>query len=96
VSGGQTGADRGGLDSAIENGIPHGGRCPKGRLAEDGPIDPCHELQKDSSNLATLHHDKHGSDLVNPQIMARQNPKHPNTYEISHQNRVWLSHQILP
>ena len=38
VSGGQTGADRGGLDAAIELGIPHGGWCPKGRLAEDGCI----------------------------------------------------------
>jgi|APSaa5957512622_1039677.scaffolds.fasta_scaffold05137_6 hypothetical protein len=38
VSGGQTGADRGGLDAAISLGIPHGGWCPKGRLAEDGGI----------------------------------------------------------
>lgn len=38
VSGGQTGADRGGLDAAIELGIPHGGWCPKGRKAEDGVI----------------------------------------------------------
>ena len=39
VSGGQTGADRAALDFAKEHGIPHGGWCPKGRLAEDGPID---------------------------------------------------------
>jgi hypothetical protein len=38
VSGGQTGADRGGLDAAIELGIPHGGWCPRGRRAEDGRI----------------------------------------------------------
>jgi hypothetical protein len=38
VSGGQTGADRGGLDAAIQLGIPHGGWCPKGRKAEDGVI----------------------------------------------------------
>ena len=38
VSGGQTGADRGGLDAAIEMGISHGGWCPMGRLAEDGRI----------------------------------------------------------
>lgn len=36
VSGGQTGADRAALDWAIANGIPHGGWCPEGRLAEDG------------------------------------------------------------
>lgn len=38
ISGGQTGADRAALDWAINHGIPHGGWCPKGRCAEDGPI----------------------------------------------------------
>jgi hypothetical protein len=38
ISGGQTGADRGGLDAAISLDIPHGGFCPAGRLAEDGTI----------------------------------------------------------
>lgn len=38
ISGGQTGADRGALDAAIELDLDHGGYCPRGRLAEDGPI----------------------------------------------------------
>jgi hypothetical protein len=38
ISGGQTGADRAGLDAAMEAGIPVGGYCPKGRLAEDGTV----------------------------------------------------------
>jgi hypothetical protein len=38
ISGGQTGADRAALDWAIAHGIPHGGWCPKGRIAEDGVI----------------------------------------------------------
>ncbi len=38
ISGGQTGADRGGLDAAIHCELPHGGWCPKGRKAEDGSI----------------------------------------------------------
>lgn len=38
VSGGQTGADRGGLDAAIEKKVPIGGWVPKGRRAEDGTI----------------------------------------------------------
>jgi hypothetical protein len=38
VSGGQTGVDRAGLDAAMERGIESGGWCPRGRLAEDGPI----------------------------------------------------------
>lgn len=40
VSGGQTGADRMGLDWAIWHNIPHGGWCPKFRKAEDGTIPP--------------------------------------------------------
>jgi len=38
ISGGQTGVDRAALDVACELGIPRGGWCPKGRLAEDGPL----------------------------------------------------------
>jgi len=46
VSGGQTGADRAALDWAIERGIPHGGWCPQGRRAEDGPIDGRYQLKE--------------------------------------------------
>ena len=49
VSGGQTGADRAALDWAIERGIPHGGWCPKGRLAEHGRIDDRYALQETAS-----------------------------------------------
>ena len=44
VSGGQTGADRGGLDAAIDLGVPHGGWCPRGRKAEDGTIPSRYDL----------------------------------------------------
>jgi hypothetical protein len=46
VSGGQTGADRGGLDAAIDLGIAHGGWCPRGRLAEDGEIPARYQLEE--------------------------------------------------
>ena len=46
VSGGQTGVDRAALDFAIERGLTHGGYCPKGRLAEDGPIPARYHLQE--------------------------------------------------
>jgi hypothetical protein len=49
ISGGQTGADRAALDFAIERDIPHGGWCPRGRLAEDGPIPPQYALQETPS-----------------------------------------------
>jgi len=38
ISGGQTGADRGGLDAGRELGLKIGGWCPRGRRAEDGRI----------------------------------------------------------
>jgi hypothetical protein len=38
VSGGQTGADRGALDFAIDCHIECGGFCPRGRVSEDGKI----------------------------------------------------------
>ncbi len=45
VSGGQSGVDRAALDCAIELGLAHGGWCPAGRWAEDGPIDPGYRLR---------------------------------------------------
>lgn len=44
VSGGQTGVDRAALDVAIFLGIEHGGWCPAGRIAEDGPIPEVYRL----------------------------------------------------
>jgi hypothetical protein len=46
VSGGQTGADRAALDFAIRTGLAHDGWCPRGRLAEDGPLDARYELRE--------------------------------------------------
>ncbi|MBI2889369.1 MAG: putative molybdenum carrier protein [Nitrospirae bacterium] len=46
VSGGQTGVDRAALDAAIEVGLPHGGWCPKGRVAEDGRIPERYQLRE--------------------------------------------------
>lgn len=44
ISGGQTGTDRAALDWAIANGVPHGGWCPAGRVAEDGVIPERYQL----------------------------------------------------
>jgi hypothetical protein len=49
ISGGQTGVDRGALDAAIALGIPHGGWCPRGRLAEDGRIPDRYGLSETDS-----------------------------------------------
>jgi hypothetical protein len=49
ISGGQTGADSAALDLAIWHEIPHGGWCPKGRLCENGKIDPRYQLKETST-----------------------------------------------
>ncbi len=50
VSGGQTGADRAALDVALELGIPLGGWCPRGRLAEDGRVPARYPLRETTSD----------------------------------------------
>ena len=49
VSGGQTGADRAGLDAALGARFPCGGWCPKGRKAEDGRIPEKYPLKETES-----------------------------------------------
>jgi predicted Rossmann-fold nucleotide-binding protein len=49
-SGGQTGVDRAALDAALACGIPCGGKCPKGRLAEDGVIPARYPLKETVSD----------------------------------------------
>ncbi len=46
VSGGQTGVDRAALDAAMARGIPCGGWCPAGRMADDGPIPERYPLEE--------------------------------------------------
>jgi hypothetical protein len=51
ISGGQTGADRAGLDAAIAAGIEHGGWVPKGRLTEAGPLPGRYQMQEMATRL---------------------------------------------
>jgi putative molybdenum carrier protein len=59
VSGGQTGADRAALDAACALGIATGGWLPRGRRAEDGPLDECYagmrETGSDDPAVRTQH-----------------------------------------
>lgn len=50
VSGGQTGVDRAALDVALAFGLEHGGWVPRGRRAEDGPIDQRYQLTETPSD----------------------------------------------
>lgn len=58
ISGGQTGADRAGLDAAITLGLDYGGYLPKGRRTERGPLSPKYsrmvELDSESYPHRTL------------------------------------------
>lgn len=49
VSGGQSGVDRAALDWAINYHVEHGGWCPHGRRAEDGPIAARYRLAETAS-----------------------------------------------
>jgi len=49
ISGGQTGADRAGLDVAIRHNIQHGGAIPKGRRTEEGVLPEKYKLLEMSS-----------------------------------------------
>ncbi len=74
VSGGQTGVDRAALDVAMEMNIPVGGWCPKGRKAEDGPIDVKYSLRETKSSdyeIRTMFNvrDSHGT-----LILTKGNP----------------------
>ncbi len=43
--------DRAALDSALQAGIEHGGWCPRGRRAEDGPIPAFYQLNETASDV---------------------------------------------
>lgn len=49
VSGGQTGVDSAALDVALRLGLPCGGWVPRGRVNEEGPIDPHYPLEETPS-----------------------------------------------
>jgi len=49
ISGGQTGADRAALDTAIKFNIPHGGWITLGRRTEDGPLPENYRLREMST-----------------------------------------------
>lgn len=75
VSGGQTGADRGALDAAIAMGIPHGGWCPRGRLAEDGRIGDRYELSETESPEYSVRTEQNVLDSDATLILCRGRPR---------------------
>jgi len=74
VSGGQTGVDRGALDAAMALGIPHGGWCPKGRLAEDGPVPSIYQLAETDSPVYAVRTERNVLDGDATLILCRGRP----------------------
>ena len=74
VSGGQTGADRGGLDAAIELGIEHGGWCPRGRRAEDGTIPARYRLTETDSDRYDVRTERNVVDSDGTVVFTRGAP----------------------
>lgn len=71
VSGGQTGVDRAALDVAMDLGIACGGWCPRGRRAEDGPIDARYPLEETPSRSYVERTERNVRDSNATLILAR-------------------------
>ena len=71
ISGGQTGVDRAALDVALERRLPCGGWCPKGRKAEEGPIDACYPLTETPSEDYALRTEWNVRDAGGTLILSR-------------------------
>ena len=63
--------DRAALDLAVELGIPCGGWCPKGRVAEDGPIASRYPLTETSSADYAQRTERNVRDSDGTLILAR-------------------------
>ena len=72
ISGGQTGVDRAALDTAIWLGIEHGGWCPKGRLAEDGPIAAKYLLDETESSSYPVRTERNVTDSDGTLVLYRE------------------------
>lgn len=105
VSGGQTGVDRAGLDSAIYLEIPYGGWCPKGRIDELGTIPSKYnqlieilcQVSSEKENYDTRTklniRDSDGTLILVPSMPLPSNIKDGTILtitEVSHQNKPYL------
>ncbi len=79
ISGGQTGVDRAALDAALESGLSCGGWCPKGRKAEDGPIDARYPLRETSSTNYAVRTEKNVRDSDGTLVLTKLGRKSAGT-----------------
>jgi hypothetical protein len=87
VSGGQTGADRGGLDAAIALGIEHGGWCPRGRKAEDGTIPERYALMDVAASDYSVRTRRNVEDSDGTVVFTRGYPSGGSALTIQHAHK---------
>ncbi len=82
ISGGQTGVDRAALDAALEAEFPSGGWCPKGRIAEDGPIPERYPLAESESPEYAERTERNVFDSDGTLVLTRGEPTGGTAYTI--------------
>ena len=95
VSGGQTGVDRAALDVAIKLGIEAGGWCPRGRRAEDGPIEERYPLRETWSRTYSQRTEWNVRDSDATLILCRGTPSLPTAMDGHCWCWIWIRIRIL-
>jgi hypothetical protein len=95
VSGGQTGVDRGALDAALVLGLPCGGWCPRGRKAEDGPLDPRYPLRETPTSDYPERTEWNVRDSDGTLILGRGRPGGGTALTIALARRLGRPHLVL-
>lgn len=88
VSGGQSGVDKAALDAGRALGLPLGGWCPRGRKAEDGPIDPSYPLDETPDEDYTQRTEWNVRDAGGTLVLTRGRPSGGTAFTIAVARRL--------
>jgi len=95
VSGGQSGVDRAALDVALELGIPCGGWCPKGRLAEDGAIAARYPLRETPTAIHAQRTEWNVRDSDGTLVLTRGRPTEGTAWTMTVADRLRKPYLVL-
>lgn len=95
ISGGQTGVDRAALDVARALGLERGGWCPKGRLAEDGPIPEEYPLRETDSAVYAERTEKNVVDSDGTLVLSVGLPQGGTAYTIECAQRYGKPYHVV-